>query len=117
VTFLAQENGATIDAGGTLDGKDFQGGDGLGQAIHDSPQASRCLVDKMYRSAVGRKATADEHPYMDFLNQTFQANGYRVPDLMRAIAVSRSFYAISMPSVGVNTLQHAAVHTSNGDRS
>ena len=116
-TFRAQENGAPIDASGTLDGHEFQGGDGLGQAIHDSPQTPRCLVDKMYRSASGRKATPDERAYVDYLNQTFKADGYRVPDLMRAIAVSRSFYAISMPSVSVNTLQHAAVHTSNGDRS
>jgi Protein of unknown function (DUF1592)/Protein of unknown function (DUF1588)/Protein of unknown function (DUF1595)/Protein of unknown function (DUF1585)/Protein of unknown function (DUF1587) len=115
--FRAQENGAVIDASGTFDGHEYQGAQGLGQAIHDSAQAPRCLVDKMYRSAVGRKATPDEHAYVDYLNQTFQADGYRVPDLMRAIAVSRSFYAITTPSVSANTLQHAAVHTSNGGRS
>ena len=52
-SFRAQENGAAIDASGTLDGKEFQGAEGLGQAIHDNPQTPRCLVDKMYRSAVG----------------------------------------------------------------
>jgi Protein of unknown function (DUF1592)/Protein of unknown function (DUF1588)/Protein of unknown function (DUF1595)/Protein of unknown function (DUF1585)/Protein of unknown function (DUF1587) len=116
--FRAQENGALIDASGTFDGHNYQGAQGLGQAIHDSPQTPRCLVDKMYRSAVGRKALADERPYLDYLNQTFQADSYRVPDLMRAIAVSRSFYATSAPNAGVNTpQQHAAVHTSNGGHS
>jgi hypothetical protein len=115
--FRTQENGAVIDASGTFDGRDFQGAEGLGQAIHDSPQTPRCLVDKMYRSAVGRKATPDERPYVDYLNQTFQADSYRVPDLMRAIAVSRSFYAVSAPAVGATTPQRAAVQTSNGDRS
>ncbi|MGO9932330.1 MAG: DUF1592 domain-containing protein [Steroidobacteraceae bacterium] len=115
--FRAQENGAPIDASGTFDGKEYQGAQGLGRAIHDSPQTPRCLVDKMYRSAVGRKATLDERPYLDYLNQTFQTDSYRVPDLMRAIAVSRSFYAVSAPNVGVNTPQRAAVQTSNGGRS
>jgi Protein of unknown function (DUF1592)/Protein of unknown function (DUF1588)/Protein of unknown function (DUF1595)/Protein of unknown function (DUF1585)/Protein of unknown function (DUF1587) len=115
--FRAQENGAPIDASGTFDGKEYQGAQGLGQAIHDSPQTPRCLVDKMYRSASGRKATPDEHPYVDYLNQTFKADSYRVPDLMRAIAVSRSFYAVSPPVTGVNTPQRAAVQTRDGDRS
>jgi Protein of unknown function (DUF1592)/Protein of unknown function (DUF1588)/Protein of unknown function (DUF1595)/Protein of unknown function (DUF1585)/Protein of unknown function (DUF1587) len=115
--FRAQENGAPIDASGTFDGKEFQGAQGLGQAIHDSPQTPRCLVDKMYRSAAGRKATPDERPYVDYLNQTFNADSYRVPDLMRAIAVSRSFYAISPPVTDVNTPKRAAVQTRDGDRS
>jgi hypothetical protein len=115
--FRAQENGAVIDVSGTFDGKTFEGAQGLGQAIHDSPQTPRCLVDKMYRSAAGRKATPDERPYLDYLNQTFQADSYRVPDLMRAIAVSRSFYAVAPPNPGVNMPQRAAVQTSNGGRS
>jgi hypothetical protein len=115
--FRAQENGAAIDASGTFDGREFDGAQGLGQAIHDSPQTPRCLVDKMYRSAVGRKAAADERPYIDYLNQTFKADSYRVPDLMRAIAVSHSFYAVSAPNLGVNPPQRAAVQSSDGGRS
>jgi hypothetical protein len=43
-SFRAQENGATINAAsGTLDGHDFQGGAGLGQAIHDDPQTQRAV--------------------------------------------------------------------------
>jgi hypothetical protein len=114
--YRAQENGAVIDASGTFDGKEYQGAPGLGQAIHDSPQTPHCLVDKMYRSAVGRKAAPGERPYLDYLNQTFQADSYRVPDLMRAIAVSRSFYAVSAPNP-VNPPQRAAVQTRNGGRS
>jgi hypothetical protein len=74
-------------------------------------------VDKMYRAAAGRKATPDEHPYVDYLNQTFQADSYRVPALMRAIAVSRSFYAVSPPVTGVDTPKRAAVQTRDGGRS
>jgi hypothetical protein len=119
-SFRGQENGAVIDASGTLDGKNFQSAVELGQVLHDHPQTPRCLVDKLYRSAVGRMWAPTERPYIDYLNQTFQANGYRVPDLMRAIALSRSFYAVSAPAgnkKGKSPPQSAAVPTINGGRS
>jgi hypothetical protein len=97
-SFRAKENGAPIDASGTLDGKDFQAAEGLGQALHDNAQTPRCLVEKLYRSAVGRSALPAERPYLSYLNQAFEANGYRVPELMRAIALSQTFYAVSAPA-------------------
>ena len=113
--FRATENGAPIDPSGTLDGHEFAGAPGLGQAIHDHPQTPRCLVDRMYRSAAGRSILPAERPYIEYLNQVFQADGYRVPDLMRAIAVSRSFYLVSPPDKGESpSLRRAAVKTRNG---
>jgi hypothetical protein len=94
-TFRATENGAHIDASGALDGHSFSAPAGLGQALHDSPLATRCLVTNMYRYAVGRNAVAAERPWMDYLNQSFASGGYRVPRLMRAIATSRTFYAVT----------------------
>ena len=117
-SFRTQENGAVIDASSTLDGRDFRGADGLGQALHDNAQTPHCLVDKMYRSASGRKATPAEGPYVSYLNQFFATNGYRVPDLMRAIAVSRTFYAVSASPAGDNKpQQRAALQSTNGGRS
>jgi hypothetical protein len=119
-SFRTKENGAVIDPSGTLNGHEFDGGEGLGQALHDDPQTPHCLVDKMYRFAVGRKATPDERAYVSYLDQIFQANGYRVPELMRAIAVSRSFYAVTAPTEATGTPQRTAVQTSkrsNGGRS
>jgi hypothetical protein len=118
-SFRAQENGAQIDASGSLDGHDFQGAEGLGQAMHDNPQTSRCLVDRMYRSAVGRSILLPaERPYMDYLNQVFQVDGYRVPDLMRTIALSRTFYVVSAPDQGGNPPpKRAAIQTRTGGRS
>ncbi len=116
--FRASENGAPIDASGTLDGHEFEGAPGLGQAIHDNAQTPRCLVDRMYRSAAGRSILPAERPYVDYLNQVFQADGYRVPDLMRAIALSRSFYLVSAPERGeTKSPQRAQVQTRNGGHS
>jgi hypothetical protein len=116
--FRASENGAPIDASGTLNGHEFEGAEGLGQAIHDDAQTPRCLVDRMYRSAAGRSILPAERLYIDYLNQVFQADGYRVPDLMRAIALSRSFYLVAAPERGeTKSPQRAQVLTRNGGHS
>jgi len=114
-SFRTQENGATIDASGTLDGAEFNSAQGLGQALHDSPQTSRCLVQRMYSSGIGRGVGANDRPYLDFLNQSFAANGHRVPDLMRTIALSRSFYAIGEDNAQPS--QRAETSQLSGDRS
>jgi hypothetical protein len=114
-TFRATENGAVIDASGSLDGKEFTSPQGLGQALHDHAQAPRCLVQRLYSAAVGRTPSRDEKPTMDYLNQVFQADGYRVPDIMRAIALSKSLYAVSKPDDATGT--RAEVQPKTGERS
>lgn len=94
-TYRTRENGAPIDASGSLDGTDFDSAGGLARALREHPETPRCLVEKMYRFAVGRDTQMEERPYMDYLIRTFEAQGYRVPDLMRAIALSENFFAIS----------------------
>lgn len=97
-TLRTHENGALIDASGELDGTAFKNPKGLAQALHDHPETPRCLVEKMYRFAVGRDTVWGERSYMDYLIGRFLAEGYRVPDLMRTIALSKEFYAISPPA-------------------
>lgn len=113
--YRQRENGVVIDASGSLDGRDFTSPDQIGQAMHDHPQTPRCFVDKLYRSAVGRELIPGERPWMDYLNQSFATNGYRVPDLMRTIALSRTFYAVSAPSAEGEPQRAETQH--NGGRS
>ena len=117
-SFRDHEFGSVIDVGGQLDGTEFKGAQGLGQALHDNPMTSYCLVDKMYRSAVGRNLAEGEQRYVTDLIKTFEANGHRVPDLMRVIAVSRIFYAVSVPAgaEGVVT-QRADTQMRSGEKS
>lgn len=102
-SFRALENGAQIDVSGSLDGVKFSGAPGLGQALHDNPDVTHCFVDKMYRSGLGRQLTDHEDEYTEQFDKTFAANGYRVPDLMRAIATSNIFYAVSAPGKAEKT--------------
>lgn len=96
-TYRTDENGARIDPSGDLDGFQIKTSEGLAQALHDHPETPRCLVERMYRFAVGRDTSMQERPYMDYLIASFKDSGYRVPDLMRTIALSNNFYAISAP--------------------
>jgi hypothetical protein len=96
-SFRARENGAELDVTGSLDGKDFAGAQGLGQAMHDNPSVPRCLAEKLYRSAVGRDIPNAEEPFLEYLIGRFQAERFRVPALMRTIAISKTFYSVSTP--------------------
>ena len=110
-TYRTRENGAPIDVSGSLDGSEFHTPEGLGQALHDHPETPRCLVEKMYRFAVGRDTTMEERPYMDYLTESFATSGYRVPDLMRTIALSHNFFAVSPPVGTGNDYEQVALQT------
>lgn len=110
-SYRTRENGALIDVSGSLDGTEFHTPEGLGQALHDHPETPRCLVEKMYRFAVGRDTTMEERPYMDYLTKSFAASGYRVPDLMRTIALSHNFFAVSPPVDTGNDYEQVALQT------
>ena len=93
--FRAQENGVSIDASGELDGSKFQDAAGLGVAMHDDPALVSCLVDSTFRYAAGRNPLPGEKAWVAWLQKSFAADGYRMPDLLRRIALSDAFYAIS----------------------
>ncbi|MBK6511553.1 MAG: DUF1592 domain-containing protein [Haliea sp.] len=113
-TFRTVENAALIDASGALDGVEFSNAAGLAQALHSHPETPRCLVEKMYRFAVGRDTAWDERAYMDYLTEAFTVGGYRVPQLMRTIALSKNFFAIATPEEGGDGHQLANLATANG---
>ncbi len=107
-TFRARENGAVLDLSGSLDGTDFEGVAGLGKAMHDNPGVPACLSEKLYRSAVGRDVVEAEAPFLEYLAAAFGAQGYRVPQLMRTIALSKTFYAASPPPLAKPGAQAAS---------
>jgi hypothetical protein len=81
------EKGNPIDTSGNLDGTQFKDVTGLAQALHDHPSLTSCLVKRMYSYGAGGPTTQPERPVLSYLNHRFAENGYRVPDLMRMIAL------------------------------
>ena len=96
-SYRKRENGVLIDTSGFLDGTAYDDANGLAKALHDHPETPRCVVEKMYRFAVGRDTMWDERAYMDYLIANFADGGYRVPELMKTIALSDNFFTIAEP--------------------
>jgi hypothetical protein len=93
--YRTAENGAPIDTVGDFDGTAFANPAELGQAFADNPVVSACMVQNLYRYAVGRKQTNPERQLLRHLETQFANNGYQVPALMREIATSEAFRTAS----------------------
>ena len=85
------EDGAPIDAKSEIGGKVIEGPQGLGQMLHDNPQASSCVVRNLYATGVGR---APDYKVIDAMAKTFADGGYRIPAFLTAAAKSDRFFAV-----------------------
>ena len=92
--FRAAERGDAIDASGMFDKIAFTDATSLGQIFHDSPKVSSCLVSTMWRYATGRAILPTDVPAVADLDKHFAMSGYRVIDLLRAIATEPAFYEV-----------------------
>ena len=94
--FRTTENGTPIDTSGELDGVAFADASELGQAVHDHPGVSSCLVNRVFSYGVGRTPTKSEKDWLDtFVENVFAKDGYKFPQLLRRIAMSDTFFRIS----------------------
>jgi hypothetical protein len=93
--YRAAEMGTLIDAAGSLDGKEFTDAAGLGQALHDHPALTSCLVKRLYSYGTGGAASSDDQPILRYFDTRFVEEGYRLPDLLRTIALSTAFSAVA----------------------
>jgi hypothetical protein len=107
--FRTMEEGVPIDASGTLDGTNFKDVAGLSQALREHPQVPRCLVRRIYSYGTGGPLTGSSNDQIDALTKVFAASGYRVPELMRAIAISDAFIRVSEPETPKATAARAAL--------
>ncbi len=89
------ENNVEIDASGDLDGVPFENVVGLGQALRNNEALPACLVNRLYSYGSGGPTTAQDNQLLDYFNQQFAAEGYRLPSLLRAISQSDSFKRVT----------------------
>ena len=97
--YRTTENGATIDASGSLDGESYTDAVGLGKAVHDDPLLTSCLVRRTFDYATGGTAKSDTKAELAWLNSRFTAAGYRFPALLRTIALSPALDRVDPASV------------------
>ncbi len=86
-----EENGATIDPTGELDGVSYTDARGLGVVLSRHPALGPCFVRSFFRYATGRDTVEGEEPFLVSLEQRMSGLGYRMRDLMRTIALSDAF--------------------------
>jgi len=94
--FRETENGNVIDTSGSLDGVEFTTPSGLAQALRDNPALPACLVERMYSYALGEPAASDDRSLLSYLNERFDALGYRLPNMLRTIALSDAFSRVEV---------------------
>ncbi|HEY4369058.1 MAG TPA: DUF1588 domain-containing protein [Steroidobacteraceae bacterium] len=110
--FREEEKGTKIDASGTLDGKSFNGVTALGQVLHDYPALTSCLVQRVYSYGSGGAVGKEDKKTLDYFNARFAEEGYRVPDLMRTIALSNAFSEIVEPKPQAPAVKTASLSSS-----
>ena len=99
-TYRAAENGVSIDVSGTFEGRTYKGAIGLEQTLRDSPSLPDCLVRRVYEYGVGRSTTASDREWLDYVDQRFAHDGHSLRGLIRTIAGSKSFEAVSAEPAG-----------------
>lgn len=86
-----QENGATIDASGELDGAVFANPRELGKRVAEHPDLGPCLARHLLRYASAAPETKGEDEEIARLAYQFADQGYRVSVLLRGVAMSPAF--------------------------
>jgi len=93
--YRKDENGTKIDASGELDGVKFNDAAGLGQVLRNNTNVTSCVVNRIYSYGVGRKLTKSETEWLKTVAlKNFEADGYKVPMLLKRIATSDTFFRV-----------------------
>jgi hypothetical protein len=114
--YRTDERGAPIDASGTLDGRSFTDAAGLGQALHDHPALPTCFVKRVYAYGTGGPTTPGDKPTLDYLNQRFAQSGFRLPELLRTIALSTAFVQVADAPQSAPATVTASVNTTGANK-
>jgi len=86
------ENGVALDVSGELDGAQYVDVDGLTRAMRDHPKLPFCIVNRLYAYGTGGPVSLRyDRAILDHFVERFAEHGYRVPDLLRDIALSQAF--------------------------
>jgi hypothetical protein len=103
------ENGARIDASGSLDGTAFTDAVSLGKALRDNTALKSCVVNRLYAYSRGRTVTAAEKPRLAQYQATFDQQGYRFDQMLRTLISDKSFFSVRPTQVA----EAAAIKTAS----
>jgi uncharacterized protein DUF1592/uncharacterized protein DUF1588/uncharacterized protein DUF1587/uncharacterized protein DUF1595/uncharacterized protein DUF1585 len=90
-SYRTQDNGAPIDATGTVNGQAIDGAGQLEQVIKADPALPACLVQTVYSYAVGRSVQSSDGPALSRITQQFVSGGSSLSELLYDVATSNAF--------------------------
>jgi len=90
--YRATENGVVPEIAGELDGMEYEDVEGLAVSMRNHPKLADCLVNRLYAYGTGGPVSPRyDRGILNFLEQRFVGHEYRLPGLLREIAVSDAF--------------------------
>jgi hypothetical protein len=112
--YRPSENGAAIDASGSLDGTVFADAAGLGKALRDNSALKSCIVKRLYAYSRGRTLTPEEKPALAQYEAIFDKKGYRFDEMLRTLISDDSFFSVRPTQAAAATpIKTASVGDSN----
>lgn len=116
--FRATENGAELDISGELDGTTYEDIGGLAAALRDHPKLPYCLVNRLYAYGTGGPVSLRyDRPILNYFVDQFSNTGYRIPALLKEIALSQAFARVRPAEATQNEVTAVAGHdTSHGEQ-
>ena len=91
------EGGQLVDVSGTIQGKTFQGAEGLGQYLHDNPKYPACVARKLDAYAVGKDSQNIQASAFKTAYKAFTDSGYRLRVLLKGLVEEPAFFSAPPP--------------------
>jgi len=91
------EDGKPIDVSGTIQGKTFMDGQGLGQYLHDNPRYPQCVARKLDAYALGMNSEQIDASSFKAAYQAFIDSGYRMRTLLKGLVEAPDFFSAPAP--------------------
>ena len=88
-----RENDSTIDVTGSMDGSNFFGALGLGEALSTSPDVTSCVATRALEYAVGRPT--EDSGIVEKLDRDFASAGYTIRTLFLKVATMPESWRVS----------------------
>ncbi|QSQ26074.1 DUF1592 domain-containing protein [Pyxidicoccus parkwayensis] len=85
------DNGSPVDSAGNFRGTAFQGPRQLAGILKQDPAFAECISRKALSYGLGRELTDADDPVVRGVDEHFAQGGYRLPELLVAVALSDSF--------------------------
>lgn len=89
--YRTTENGVKIDASGELNGKPYDGPQGLANAVRNDPAIVSCVASRAFAYATGYTPPPRD-PRWTEIQKTFASKNYDVIELLRTVATSDLAY-------------------------